>query len=58
MPLLKCVMPSKSNYIMREIHKGICGNHAEGAIIGVYDTKTRLLLAKDESGLYGVHQEM
>ena len=29
MPFLKCIAPSKVEYIMREIHKGICGNHAE-----------------------------
>ena len=33
MPLLKCVIPSKKNYVMREIHKGICGNHAGGQSI-------------------------
>ena len=27
MPLLKCVAPSEVDYIMREIHEGICGNH-------------------------------
>ena len=30
MPLLKCVPPFKAEYIMREIHKGICKNHAWG----------------------------
>ena len=30
MPLLKCVMPSEADYIMREIYEGICGNHVEG----------------------------
>ena len=30
MPLLKCVAPSEARYIMREIHEGICGNHARG----------------------------
>ena len=30
MPLLKCVAPSEARYIMREIHEGICGNHAGG----------------------------
>ena len=28
MPLLKCVTLSEAGYIMREIHEGICGNHA------------------------------
>ena len=30
MPLLKCVPHSEVEYIMREIHEGICGNHAKG----------------------------
>ena len=30
MPLLKCVAPSEAKYIMREIHEGICRNHAGG----------------------------
>ena len=30
MLLLKCVPPSEAEYIMREINKGICGNHAGG----------------------------
>ena len=29
-PLLKCVTPLEVKYIMREIHEGICGNHAGG----------------------------
>ena len=29
-PLLKCVDLEKGNYILQEIHKGICGNHAGG----------------------------
>ena len=28
MPLLKCATPSEEQYIIREIHKGIYGNHA------------------------------
>ena len=30
MPLLNCVTPSEADYIMRDIHKGICGNHTRG----------------------------
>ena len=30
MPLLKCATLSEAKYIMREIHEGICGNHAGG----------------------------
>ena len=30
MPLLKCVPPFETEYIMKEIHEGICKNHTEG----------------------------
>ena len=33
MPLLKCVPPSKVEYIMWEIHEGICENHAGGQFL-------------------------
>ena len=26
-PLLKCIGKEDANYILREVHKGICGNH-------------------------------
>ncbi|XP_056688281.1 uncharacterized protein [Spinacia oleracea] len=29
-PLLKCVGPTNADYILREIHLGICGNHIGG----------------------------
>ena len=31
MPLLKCIPPSKAEYIMKEIHEGMCGNYDEGS---------------------------
>ena len=27
MPILKCVGKEDANYILREVHEGICGNH-------------------------------
>ncbi|XP_074346280.1 uncharacterized protein LOC141685056 [Apium graveolens] len=29
-PLLRCVDIEEGNYILREVHKGICGNHSGG----------------------------
>lgn len=26
-PLLKCLTPSKADYVLQEVHKGICGDH-------------------------------
>ena len=28
MPYLRCRQPDKVDYVMREIHEGICGNHS------------------------------
>ena len=27
MPILKCVGKEDANYILKEVHEGICGNH-------------------------------
>ena len=35
MLLLKCVTPSEANCIIREIHKGICGNHTDGQLLAL-----------------------
>ena len=28
-PYLKCLNSEEANYVMREVHKGICGNHSK-----------------------------
>ena len=28
-PYLRCLVPNESNYILREVHEGVCGNHSE-----------------------------
>jgi hypothetical protein len=33
LPLLKCVSPEEGNYILREIHEGICGNHSGARVL-------------------------
>ncbi|KAL2492126.1 Integrase H2C2 domain-containing protein [Abeliophyllum distichum] len=30
MPLLRCVRVNEADYILREVHEGICGNHSGG----------------------------
>jgi len=27
-PLLKCISPNQADYVMREIHEGVCENHS------------------------------
>jgi len=27
-PLLKCITPEQATYVMRDIHKGVCGTHS------------------------------
>jgi hypothetical protein len=33
LPLLKCVSPEEGNYILWEIHEGICGNHSGARVL-------------------------
>jgi hypothetical protein len=28
LPLLKCISPKEGNYVLREIHEGVCGSHS------------------------------
>ena len=28
-PYLRCLIPKKVDYVMREVHEGVCGNHSE-----------------------------
>ena len=27
-PYLRCLGPEEADYVMREVHKGVCGNHS------------------------------
>jgi ribonuclease HI len=33
LPLLKCVPPDEGNYILREIHEGVCGSHSGARVL-------------------------
>jgi hypothetical protein len=33
LPLIKCISPEEGNYILREIHKGICGSHSGARVL-------------------------
>ena len=46
MLILKYVPSSEADYIMREIHEDICGNHVRGAIPSIQNLKARIVLAK------------
>ena len=32
-PYLRCLGPKKANYVMREVHEGICGNHSRSRLL-------------------------
>ena len=32
-PYLKCLSPEEANYIMREVHEKICGNHSRSRLL-------------------------
>ncbi|XP_074336586.1 uncharacterized protein LOC141673743 [Apium graveolens] len=34
-PLLRCVDMEEGNYILREVHEGICGNHSGGGSLAL-----------------------
>ena len=27
-PYLRCLVPDEANYVLREVHEGVCGNHS------------------------------
>jgi hypothetical protein len=33
LPLMKCVSPEEGNYILWEIHEGICGSHSRARVL-------------------------
>jgi ATP:corrinoid adenosyltransferase len=32
-PLLKCLSKSEAEYVLKEIHEGVCGNHSKGRML-------------------------
>ena len=47
--LLKCVDLEKGNYILQEIHEGICDNHAGGVVPGIQGPEVGIFLGDDEN---------
>jgi hypothetical protein len=41
LPLLKCVSPEEGNYILREIHEGICISHSRARVVAHKAVKVR-----------------
>ena len=33
LPLLKCLSKDEAAYVLKEIHKGVCGNHSGGRVL-------------------------
>ncbi|KAF5458414.1 hypothetical protein F2P56_022441 [Juglans regia] len=44
--LLRCISPEETQYIMKEIHEGICGNHSSRRTFGKKSDEGRLLMAQ------------
>uniref|UniRef100_A0A2N9EDC4 Integrase catalytic domain-containing protein n=1 Tax=Fagus sylvatica TaxID=28930 RepID=A0A2N9EDC4_FAGSY len=42
-PHLRCLSPEEANYVIREVHEGICGNHSRGQSSGTQTHKGRTL---------------
>jgi hypothetical protein len=32
-PLLKCLSKTEADYVLKEIHEGVCGNHSGGRML-------------------------
>ena len=32
-PYLRCLSHDEADYVMREVHEGICGNHSGGTVV-------------------------
>ena len=30
---MRCLIPEEANYVMRQVHKGVCGNHSESWLL-------------------------
>jgi hypothetical protein len=53
-PLLKCLPKDKAEYVMREIHEGICGNHSEARMLAHKATRVSYYwpsMSKDAAGV-------
>ena len=33
-PILKCIAREDANYVLREVHEGVCGNHTGARVLG------------------------
>jgi hypothetical protein len=33
LPLLKCISPEEGNYVLQEIHEGVCGSHSGARVL-------------------------
>ncbi|XP_074362687.1 uncharacterized protein LOC141702959 [Apium graveolens] len=51
-PLLRYVDEEEGNYILREVHEGICGNHSGGLLVGDESFASRVLLVYNERGCW------
>ena len=57
-PYLKCLTPEQGQYVLAELHKGICGNHPEGKNTSSPGSHASVLLANYEVGCCRLRQKM
>jgi hypothetical protein len=56
--LLKCLLTTEAQYVLKEILEGVCGSHSRGSNVSSQSCKSRLLLAHDELRLIGDGQKV
>ena len=57
-PILKCIPGKDTEYVLREVHEGICGNHIGARGISREGLQVRILLAHDTQRCDRPSQEM
>jgi len=56
-PYLRCLGTEKVDYVMREVHEGICGNHSV-KVISAQAYASRVLLAHHAEGCQGLCKDL
>ncbi|GFY86848.1 hypothetical protein Acr_05g0004870 [Actinidia rufa] len=57
-PLLKCLRPEEAEYVLKEIHEGICGNHSGARSFSTENNSPRIFLADHGTRCGCICQEM
>ena len=57
-PFLRCLSPEEVDYVMREVHEGINGNHSVAYYVSTQAYSSKILLAYYAEGCQGICQKL